>query len=111
MAQHVPPELDALFDDYERLRDAVLAYCAGTVDDQLVKAWHKALEDFANGRTTLEAIHEWIGANRKAILERASLPAFWPPIRTTDVAAVRVPPMTRKTRSDKGIPRHNKGKP
>jgi hypothetical protein len=38
------------------------------------------------------------------------LPTFWPPIRTTDAAAIRTPPMTRKPRSDKGMPRPNKRK-
>ncbi len=107
MAQHIPPELDALFEDYERLRDSVLAYCSGIVDDRLVASWFKALEDYANGRTTLGAIHEWIGANRKALVERRlDVPdTYWPPRPTLDVAAVRVPPMTRKPRSDRGIPR------
>lgn len=116
MANRVPPELDALFGDYENLRDAVLAYCAGTVDDRLVASWHRALADFANQRTTLAAIHAWLGVIRVAIRHQLSgrqeaLPVFWPPRPTVDIAPIRVLPMTRKPRSDRGIPRPNKRKP
>jgi hypothetical protein len=87
----------------------VIAHCSGSLDDRFEVAWRKALDDLKAEKTSLEEIHEWLTACRKALAERTVIPAFWPPLRepapTIDAKAIQTPRKTRKTRSDKGMPR------
>lgn len=98
---------EALYGRYESLRDLVIAHCSSSLDDRLETAWRKALEDLKNEKTTLEAIHEWVSTCRKALADRTVIPAYWPmpTAPTIDAKATETPHKTRKTRSDKGIPK------